>query len=89
MAPRRLPVVMSLLVERWNVEVRFDHPKIKRCACSKAAVFVAPCAGTDKDGRRRIAVNLRLTEPGPIEAVPIRRFDGFETWEDLPMDGDA
>jgi len=43
--------------------------------------------GVNQDGRRRIAVNLRLTEPGPIESVPIQHFDGFDTWEDLPMDG--
>lgn len=41
----------------------------------------------DEDGRRRIAVNLRMTEPGPIARVPIRHFDGLETWEDLPEDG--
>jgi len=41
----------------------------------------------NQEGRRRIAVNLRLTAPGPIEGVPIRHFDGFDTWEDLPMDG--
>ena len=42
---------------------------------------------TSEDGRRRIAVNLRMTEPGPIARVPIRRFDGLDTWEDLPEDG--
>jgi hypothetical protein len=40
-----------------------------------------------KDGRRRIAVNLRLTEPEPIARVPIRHFEGLVTFEDLPMDG--
>lgn len=38
-------------------------------------------------GRRRIAVNLRLTEPGPIANVPIDHFDGLDTFEDLPRDG--
>jgi len=42
---------------------------------------------TNEEGRRRIAVNLRLTEPGPIAAVPIDHFDGLDTWEDLPRDG--
>ena len=41
----------------------------------------------NKEGRRRIAVNLRLTEPGPIAGVPIRHFDGLDKWEDLPSDG--
>jgi hypothetical protein len=39
------------------------------------------------EGRRRIAVNLRMTEPGPIEKLPIDHFDGLEKWEDLPRDG--
>lgn len=42
---------------------------------------------TDKDGRRRIAVNLRLTEPEPIAKLPIDRFDGLNTFDDLPRDG--
>ena len=41
----------------------------------------------NKDGRRRVAVNLRLTEPEPIADVPIRHFDGLDTWKDLPADG--
>jgi hypothetical protein len=39
------------------------------------------------EGRRQIAVNLRLTEPGPIAKVPIRHFDGLDKWADLPSDG--
>ena len=41
----------------------------------------------DAQGRRRVAVNLRLTEPGPIGQVPIRHFDGLDQWQDLPQDG--
>ncbi len=33
-----------------------------------------------------MAVNLRLTEPGSIENVPIVRFDGLDTWQRLPGD---
>ena len=40
------------------------------------------------DGRRRIAVNLRLgTDPDAIAGVPIRHFEGLETFRDLPQDG--
>jgi hypothetical protein len=39
------------------------------------------------EGKRRIAVNLRLTEPQLVADVPIDHFDGFDTWEDLPRDG--
>ena len=39
------------------------------------------------DGRRRIAVNARLAEPGAVAPLPVRRFDGLDTFEDLPRDG--
>ena len=38
-------------------------------------------------GRRRIAVNMRLTEPDPIAHLPVDHFDGLDKWEDLPGDG--
>jgi hypothetical protein len=41
----------------------------------------------DNKGRRRIAVNLRLTEPEAVAQIPIRRFDGLGRFEDLPQDG--
>lgn len=31
----------------------------------------------------RMAVNLRLAEPGTIEAIGLRHFDGADTWEFL------
>jgi hypothetical protein len=40
----------------------------------------------DAQGRRRIAVNLRLTEPDPIARLPIDHFDGLDTFADLPRD---
>ncbi len=41
----------------------------------------------DKDGRRRIAVNLRLADPEAVAHLPIDHFDGFDTFEDIPRDG--
>lgn len=41
----------------------------------------------EEDGRRRLAVNLRLTEPGPVANIPIDHFDGLDKFEDLPRDG--
>jgi hypothetical protein len=41
----------------------------------------------DKEGRRRIAVNLRLAEPAAVAQIPIDHFDGLEKFEDLPRDG--
>jgi len=40
-----------------------------------------------EDGRRRIAVNLRMTDPGLIAGLPVDHFDGLEKWELLPRDG--
>lgn len=42
---------------------------------------------TDAEGRRRCAVNLRLTEPGPVAHLPIDHFDGLDAFDDLPRDG--
>jgi len=41
----------------------------------------------DEQGRRRIAVNLRLAEPDAVARIPIDRFDGLDTFSDLPRDG--
>ena len=41
----------------------------------------------EADGRRRIAVNLRLAEPAVVAAMPIDRFDGLESFTDQPRDG--
>lgn len=40
-----------------------------------------------RSGRRRIAVNLRLAEPGEVADIPIEHFDGLTSWSDLPDDG--
>jgi hypothetical protein len=40
-----------------------------------------------EEGRRRIAVNLRLAEPEAVAHIPIRHFDGLNTHQDLPLDG--
>jgi hypothetical protein len=41
----------------------------------------------EPDGRRRIAVNIRLAEPDAVAGQPIDHFDGLNTFEDLPSDG--
>lgn len=40
-----------------------------------------------EDGRRRIAVNLRLSEPEAVGQIPIDHFDGLVSFEDLGRDG--
>jgi hypothetical protein len=39
------------------------------------------------DGRRRIAVNVRLAEPAAVAHLPIDHFDGLDSFDDLPSDG--
>ena len=39
------------------------------------------------DGRRRIAVNLRLADPMAVGGVAVDHFDGLGTFQDLPRDG--
>jgi len=41
----------------------------------------------DKDGRRRIAVNVRLAEPDAVAHLLIDHFDGLDKFDDLPRDG--
>ena len=41
----------------------------------------------DENGRRRMAVNLRLAEPEAVAAIPIDHFDGLETFHDNHRDG--
>jgi hypothetical protein len=42
----------------------------------------------NEEGKRRIAVNLRLADdPKLIASLPILHFDGLDTWTDLPQDG--
>tara|TARA_R110001606_G_scaffold397734_1_gene575060 strand:+ start:387 stop:779 length:393 start_codon:yes stop_codon:yes gene_type:complete len=40
-----------------------------------------------QDGRRRIAVNVRLSEPETVAHLLIDHFDGLDEFEDLPRDG--
>jgi hypothetical protein len=54
-------------------------------SCGCVAYWLA--RETDEAGRRRIAVNLRLAEPGDVAAIPIDHFDGLDTFSDLPRDG--
>lgn len=41
----------------------------------------------DAQGRRRIAVNLRLTEPALVAHLPFDHIDRLGSFEDLPRDG--
>jgi len=41
----------------------------------------------EPDGRRRMAVNVRLAPPEAVAHLVIDTFDGLNTFEDLPRDG--
>ena len=53
--------------------------------CGCAAYWRA--AEDDSQGRRRIAVNLRLAEPEDVGAIPVRHFEGLDSFKELPADG--
>lgn len=53
------------------------------CGCVAYWRGLAP----GKDGRRRIAVNVRLAEPGAVGAIPVEHLDGLESWKSLLRDG--
>jgi hypothetical protein len=39
------------------------------------------------EGLTRIAVNLRLADPKEVAEIPLQRFDGLHSFDDLPRDG--
>jgi hypothetical protein len=41
----------------------------------------------DEDGRRRMAVNVRLAPPEAVADLLIDHFDGLDSFDDLPSDG--
>lgn len=55
-------------------------------------VFCPACAGviawrglhSEKDGRTRMAVNVRLAPPEAVAGLSIDHFDGSDSFEDLP-----
>ena len=53
------------------------------CGCVAYWRAIAP----HEDGRRRIAVNLRLAEPEAVGAIPMEHFDGLVSFDDLGRDG--
>jgi hypothetical protein len=69
-----------------NAYIRGNAISFHFCAvCGCVAYWRALHVGDD--GRRRIAVNLRLAEPQLVAQIPIDHFDGFGKFEDLPRDG--
>lgn len=66
---------------RGDREIEFHF-----CATCGCVTWWRGIAAQD-DGRRRIAVNLRLTDdPDTIQHLPIRHFDGLTAFKDEPTD---
>lgn len=66
--------------------VRGPHIEFHFCpTCGNVAWWRGREAGAD--GRRRMAVNLRLAGPDAVQAIPIDHFDGLDKFDDLPRDG--
>ena len=76
------------LVGESKVYTRHDvkRPALEIHFCGTCGCVTAWRGLTLEDGRRRIAVNLRLTEPGPVAHLPIDHFDGLDKFDDLPRD---
>jgi hypothetical protein len=57
--------------------------------CSRCGSMVSwRGRGPDDEGRTRVAVNLRLADdPAAVAAIPLLRFDGLHSFEDLEPDG--
>ena len=84
---------------RWTFEGQPDGATACNCTVvrGKAIEFhFCPVCGCvafwraqkkKQEGRRRIAVNLRLAEPEAVAGISIDHFDGLNTFEDLPRDG--
>ncbi len=63
-------------------------PSLEIHFCPKCACVVCwRGLKTGPDGRRRIAVNVRLAPPEAVADLPIDHFDGLNAFEDLPRDG--
>jgi hypothetical protein len=70
--------------------VRADKPdpvlEIRFCpTCANVVCWRSLTQGPD--GRRRIAVNVRLAPPEAVADLPIDHFDGLDAFTDLPSDG--
>ncbi len=63
-------------------------PALEILFCPTCASVVAWRAlRLDANGRRRMAVNVRLAEPDAVAGLSIDHFDGLDTFDDLPSDG--
>lgn len=65
-------------------EIGFHH--CIRCGCITDWQGLVPHV-TPNGERTRIAVNLRLADPGAVALIPLRLFDGADAFMERPGDG--
>ena len=81
--------------ERIGISGRTASYARRRDDPALEVLFCPVCAGVlawrglrlRPDGRRRMAVNLRLAPPEAVAHLPIDHFDGLDAFEDLPSSG--
>ena len=91
---RRYGVLWIYGVEGEGVSVSGDTRSYRRgtaidfhfCANCGCVAFYRT-QRLDAEGRRKIAVNVRLSEPATVADIPIDHFDGLDKFDDLPRDG--
>ncbi|MBB1248613.1 GFA family protein [Rhizobium sp. G21] len=72
-----------------------SYTRVDRTEPSLEILFCPSCACVvswrglrlQADGRRRIAVNVRLAPPEEVADLAIDHFDGLDSWDDLPSQG--
>lgn len=60
----------------WG-DKRIEFYHCKKCGCATHYESI------EKEDDSRIAVNARMMRPGDVENVPLKTFDGADTWEFL------
>ena len=63
------------------------NPALEILFCPDCAAVMAWRGLRLEEGRIRIAVNMRMAEPGAVADLAIDHFDGLDSFEDLPRDG--
>lgn len=56
------------------------------CAYCGCVTHYVACS-EDENGRMRTAVNVRMSDLSAISELPIRHFDGYDSFKELPRDG--
>ena len=95
---RRYGVLWAYDYENERIRLSGRTSSYVRADSAKPAleiIFCPVCAcvlswrglSSNAEGRRRMAVNVRLAPPETVAELEIDHFDGLDTFDDLPRDG--